>query len=453
MGDGGRYAGMSHRELYDQLMAGNPCVVENTVAAWKSAERQADTLAGAIDRDLERVRAGWEGAAGTEFNERVGKISTYSRQLSGDFLATHSGLSQMSAALADAQAKAETPEEHDDNDKMWSGAASGAAKGAILGPAGAAGGALIGGIFGHNQDEEEKERARERMAALVAGVATQYEVADRSDWRPVTAPPPGLPEGDPNRRTTPAGGPRVGAPAIDPGTGVAGTAPTGSVGTPGHVAADPGLTGGPATTGAGTTDAGTQVGSQLTGSGDGAIAAGAATVGAAGALTGLVGAPGGPGGTGTGLTAGSLPPGGVLGQTGKPGATPGGSGTSASAGGKGANAPKPTTAGGQSAAGPRGAGGRTTGVGGTQSASGRAGANAANNAAGTRGGGRPTTATGQTPDGRNTTSSAARSSQAAAGARSNNATDEEPDEHTTWLTEDDLVWRNADDVPPPVLGS
>src|ERR1700754_3961811 len=203
MADGGRYAGMSPGELYDQLFAGKPNDIENTVAAWKSAERQADTLAGAVDSDLDKALNRWEGSAGTEFRDRVGKISTYSRDLSNNFLATHSGLSQMSTALADAQAHAETPEEHDDNDKMLSGALDGAAKGAIAGPAGALGGAIVGGFLGHNQDEEEKERARERMAALVAGVATQYEVADSGDWRPFPPPPPGLPEGDPNRRSTP----------------------------------------------------------------------------------------------------------------------------------------------------------------------------------------------------------------------------------------------------------
>jgi len=356
MGDGGRYAGMSHRELYDQLFAGNPCVVENTVAAWKSAERQADTLAGAIDRDLDRVLAGWEGAAGTEFRDRVGTISTFSRQLSGNFLATHSGLSQMSAALADAQAKAETPEEHDDNDKMLSGALDGAAKGALGGPAGALGGAFIGGLLGHNQDEEEKERARERMAALVAGVATQYEVADQGDWRPFPAPPTGLPEGDPNRRSTPVGGPRVGAPAMDPGTGPGGAGRTGTIDSPAHVAADPGLAGGPATTGAGTTDPATQGGSQLTGAGDGGIAAGAIAVGTAGALTQLGGVGNPTGVMGTGLSSGGLPPGGVLGQGLKPNVTTGGPTTAASAPGKGANPVKPTPAGGQSATGPRGAG-------------------------------------------------------------------------------------------------
>ncbi|GAA1851201.1 hypothetical protein [Asanoa iriomotensis] len=448
MGDGGRYAGMSHRELYDQLFAGSPCQIENTVAAWKSAERQADTLAGTIDTDLQRVLAGWEGAAGTEFRDRVGKISTFSRELSGNFLATHSGLSQMSAALSDAQAKAETPEEHDDNDKLWSGAADGASKGALLGPAGALGGALLGGFMGHNQDEEEKERARQRMAALVAGVATSYEVADRFDWRPFEPPPPGLPEGDPSRRSTPSGGPVVGAPSLDPGTGPGGSGRTGTIDNPAHVAADPGLTGGPATTGSGTTGDGTQVGSQLTGSGDGAIAAGAAVVGTAGALTQLGGVSSPSGVMGTGLTSGTLPPGGVLGQ-GKPNVSTGGPTTAASAAGKGANSVKPPTASGQAATGTRGAGGRTMSVNGSQSAAGRPGGGT-NSAAGPRSGSRAGMPTG--PDGgRNGTTAGARSQ--AAGARTNHAHEDETDEHTTWLTEDDLVWRDAGDVPPPVLGT
>ncbi|GIF76380.1 hypothetical protein [Asanoa siamensis] len=429
------YAGMSHRELYDQLFAGVPCQVENTIAAWKSAEQQADTLAGAIDRDLSRVLAGWEGAAGTEFRDRVGTIATYSRQLSGNFLATHSGLSQMSTALADAQAKAETPEEHDDNDKLWSGVVSGAGKGSVAGPVGTVGGALIGGIMGHNQDEEEKERARERMAALVAGVAAQYEVADQADWRPFPAPPSGLPEGDPHRASTPAGGPRVGAPALDPGTGPGGSGQTGGIHNPAHVAADPGLAGGPGTPGAATVDTGTQVGSQLTGSGEGALAAGAVTVGA---LTQLGGMPNATSVTGTGLTSSTLPPGGVLGQVtnGTPG---GGPTTAASATGKGANTVKPSPASGQAATGPRGAGGRGVGVSGSQSAAGRPGGGAQG-------------ATG--PEGRgNSTSAAGRAAQAAAGARGTQPHEDETDEHTTWLTEDDLVWRDSDDVPPPVLGT
>ncbi|MEV4624536.1 hypothetical protein AB0J74_38235 [Asanoa sp. NPDC049573] len=469
MADGGRYAGMSHRELYDQLFAGKPSDVENTIAAWKSAERQADTLASAVDRDLDRVVAGWEGTAGTEFRDRVGKISGYSRDLSGNFLATHSGLSQMSAALADAQAKAETPEEHDDNDKLVSGAIDGASKGAILGPVGAAGGALIGGIFGHNQDEEEKERARERMAALVAGVASNYEMADTSDWRPFQPPPTGLPEGDPNLHSTPSSGPRVGSPSVDPGTGPGGSARTGTIDNPAHVSADPGLTGGPATTGNGTVADGTQVGSQLAGTGDGALAAGAISVGAAGALTQLGGTPGATGLTGSSLTSSNLPPGGVLGQTGtgsgttpKAGATNGttrtvttanGGGTkTAGATGKGTSPVKAAPGTGQSAQGPRGGGNSSTANANGKSAAGRAGAKSGSATAGSgrqggNGSGRPAI----DAEGRNTTSSAARS-QAAAGARGNGTDEDETDEHSTWLTEDDLVWRDADDVPPPVLG-
>ncbi|GIF49273.1 hypothetical protein DFJ67_2098 [Asanoa ferruginea] len=470
MADGGRYAGMSHRELYDQLFAGKPSDVENTIAAWKSAERQADTLAGAVDRDLDRVIAGWEGTAGTEFRDRIGKISGYSRDLSGNFLATHSGLSQMSAALADAQSKAETPEEHDDNDKLVSGALDGAAKGAMLGPVGAAGGALIGGIFGHNQDEEEKERARERMAALVAGVAANYEMADTSDWRPFQPPPPGLPEGDPNLRSDPSSGPHVGRPSVDPGTGPGGSARTGTIDNPAHVSADPGITGGPATTGNGTVGNGTHVGTQLSGSGDGALAAGAMAVGAAGALTQIGGTPGPSGLGGTSLTSGNLPPGGVLGQTGSgTGAKPpttgtnattrtvnmtNGSGTStASATGKGASPTKGAPGAGQSGQGPRGGSGNTS----TANANGKsaAGRGGAKSGTGTAGSGREGGNRGGRPaidgEGRNTTSSAARS-QAAAGARSNGPEEDENDEHSTWLTEDDLVWRDADDVPPPVLG-
>ncbi|GIF69721.1 hypothetical protein Ais01nite_77560 [Asanoa ishikariensis] len=432
MGDAGSYSGMSHRALYDQLFAGNPCVIENTVAAWKSAERQADTLASTIDRDLDGVLAGWEGAAGTEFRDRVGKISTYSRQLSGNFLATHSGLSQMSAALSDAQRKAETPEEHDDNDKMLSGAANGAAKGALFGPAGAGVGALVGGFMGHNQDEEEKERARERMAALVAGVATQYEVADQGDWRPFTPPPTGLPEGDPHQGSGPSGGPRVGAPSMDPGTGPGGSGRTGTVDTPGHVANDPGPAGGPATPGTGTVGTGTQTnGSQLTSGGDGALAAGAATIGTVGALTQLGGTPSPSVPAGTGLSSGGLPPGGVLGS---PGTASGSPTSAASATGKGANTVKPASGSGQAATGQRGAASRTSGLNGSQSQAGRPGGGG-NSAAGPRNG-----------------SAAAGRSQAAGAGRTNQNDEEETDEHSTWLTEDDLIWRDAGDVPPPVLG-
>jgi len=402
---------MSHRELYDQLFAGKPNAVENTIAAWKSAERQADTLAGAIDRDLDRVVAGWEGAAGDEFRDRVGKISAYSRELSSDFLATHTGLSQMNAALAEAQKQAETPEEHDDHDKLVSGALDGAGKGAILGPAGALGGAVIGGIFGHNKDEEEKERARQRMAQLVAGVAAQYELADRGDWRPFTPPPTGLPQGDPNLTSNPSAGPKSNQPGLIRGTGPGGGERKGGIDEPTHAAPQPDLTGGPeATPGDGTVPDGTQLGSQLTGSGDGALAAGATAVGAAGALSQLHGLPSGGGGpTGTGLTAGSVPAGGVLGQGG------------AAAKGAGA-APKAATT--------------------AATARGASASNRADGAKAVAGSGKPPVKT--------VTSVVTQA--ATPGARGAQRAEDEADEHSTWLTEDELVWRDSSEVPPPVLG-
>lgn len=407
MTDGSRYSGLSHQELYDQLFAGNPCVVENTIAAWKSAERQADTLAGAIDRDLDRVVAGWEGAGGNEFRERVGLISTFSRDLSGDFLATHSGLSQMSTALSEAQAKAESPEETDDHDQLANGALHGAAVGAVLGPGGAVAGAFIGGIFGHNQDEEEKERARQRMVALVTGVAAQYEMADRGDWRPFAAPPTGLPQGDPTTGANPASGPRVGSPSLAPGTGPGGSGPTGTIDNPVHVAANPDLAGGPTTPGDDTVTDGTQTGSQLTGSGGGILATGPSLTGPAGSLNGV---PATSGGGATGLTASTLGPGGVVGQSGRVG------------GGAGA----PTKAAVSARA-------TTTGPGATKAAS------------GTGKGVAPTNKSAQALQGQRKTG--------ASGARPGAARDEdETDERMTWLIEDDLVWRDAAEVPPPVLG-
>ncbi len=427
-----RYAGMSHAELYQQLTAGNPGEVQKIVDAWKSAEEQADTLAASLDRDLRGLVAGWQSTGGTEFHSRVGLVGTFSRGLAHDFSQTRRGLAAMGTALAEAQAKAEHPDETDDHDKTLSGMATGAAVGSRFGPVGTVGGVVVGGIFGHNQDEEEKRKAQERMAALVASVATAYEDASYREWVAVGNPPPGLPEDAIRSQSGLGQAAQVGAPAAGPG--------------PGGVFADRTTTMDPtvqATTGPGAGDGSIAPGD----AGDGSSLAGVSGFG----LTGLGGAGAGGGGVaaaaaggaagaaGSGLTAGGAA-GGLIG------------GAAASAAAVGATNQAKSGAGLSRAAGSTG--GRSGGSGaraangmGSGRRSGRTGAASAAGPGGQRGASAAT--------GRPATSAAASGARPAA-ARPGGArpADGEPDEHTTWLTEDNLIWRGDDgEVPPPVLGA
>jgi len=395
-----RYQNLSHQELYDMLLAGTPSQVDELVTSWSSMRDTAQALADTLRADLERLNGSWDSAAGREYQYRVGLIATYAETLSREFDSIQSGLSSMSSALAAAQREAESPEETDDMDQTVSGAARGAAYGSVLGPIGTLGGGIIGGVMGHNQDEAEREAARQRMVALVAGLAAQYAVTDASTW-PATVPPPptDLPTGDPTTTVVPT---------ATPTTTDVSQAPTIGVSTRDGTTTDPTVTvhSGPSVN----PDAASPTLDEAT---------------AEPAATELLGAGGG---TLTGATSatGGLTLGAGAGAAGAPGL----GGAGAAAAGLGAGA---------AAAGGLGRGSSLTGA-----SSGHLLGQPGDGRAGGQGAG-PRSAT------VSTTSNAGASRRAAPGTAVP-GDDDEPNEHLTWLTEDEMVWGGDEATPPPVLG-
>jgi hypothetical protein len=175
------YATHSHRELYDQLMAGRPDQVEGHAAALRRLHETLDGLSRTLSTDLQELGNAWSSSSGQEYTRRVGAITAYSGAISADFSVLSTTLSAMAGDLRTAQKQAQSPDKTDGNANMAKDAAIG---GAVFGVPGA----VIGGIFGHNKDEEAKQKAQEQMVALVANLAGQYQVHDERVPQP--APPP-----------------------------------------------------------------------------------------------------------------------------------------------------------------------------------------------------------------------------------------------------------------------
>jgi hypothetical protein len=394
------YAGKSHRELYDQLMAGNPDQVDLVSADWRAAESTARHIAGEINKDL--LKLDWKGDAGTEYRDRLGVVSGFSGNLADDQGVVKTTLTTIAGLLRTAQKHADNPEETDDNDSMWGGAAGGAAVAGLPG-------AVVGGFLGHQRDEQQKKEAQERMVKLLADLSADYAVNQNGVVDP-TAPPVALPGGDPGTDVNPQGGPGGTTPRKAPGVNAFGNIATSTTGDVGPVSTGPGTnTGDPTQTVAGQPPAGTS----LLGVETGVVGAGALLAGTAlaGQLVTLGG--GGPGlGVSTSL-ASSVPAGGVLGQ---PGAGRGDGATTGQRGSTG-NLREST--------------GRTAGA--------RPGAE--------RGGARP----GANRMGMTGRDGVFGSQRGAGGARGNGDGDEE-EQYDTWLTEDNMVWGDDENAPPPVLG-
>ncbi|MGI5177138.1 hypothetical protein ACQEVZ_12475 [Dactylosporangium sp. CA-152071] len=393
------YAGKSHRELYDQLMAGDPGQVEGVSADWHSAETTARHIAGEIDKDL--LKLDWAGEAGTEYRQRLGVVSAFSTGLADDHGTVKTALSSIGGALRVAQKNADNPEDTDDNDSMWGGAAGG---GAIAGLPGA----LIGGYLGHQRDEQQKKEAQQRMVTLMSNLAADYAVNNNAVMDPLP-PPIGLPGGDPHTEVDPKGGPGVHSPSGGPGVHAPGSGKTNTTDTVVPVSTGPG--GGPGTDPSQTQTADPQTGTSLLGVETGVIGAGALLGGTA--LAGQIVSVGGSGGVpglsiGTSL-ASTVPAGGLLGQ---PGA--------------GRNDGGPTS------------GQRTTP--GNMRETGRT--------AGARPGGERGPGAGRT----NRMGVPGRDGMFGQRGAARNGDGDEEDTYDTWLTEDDMVWSDDENAPPSVLG-
>ncbi len=188
----GRYAKLSHEELYRQLKAGRPGQVDQLASSWHSLRDSVDHVSTRLGGDLNTLGRTWTSASGREYAQRIGLIASYSRDLSTNFGTMGQSLTNLAACLREAQKHAEDPARTDDNDKAISGAEKGALIGSTLGPAGTVAGGVIGGLFGHSQDEKEQQAAHQRMIKVVADLAGEYE-ANQATWPAVTLPPDGLP--------------------------------------------------------------------------------------------------------------------------------------------------------------------------------------------------------------------------------------------------------------------
>ncbi|MFI6160536.1 WXG100 family type VII secretion target [Micromonospora haikouensis] len=394
-----RYENVSHQRLYDAVRAGDPEQIDGLASSWSSMKGTLDDLARDLRADLEKLANGWTGDAGREFQRRVSLIVDYSTTLSEGMADVRQGLALMATDLRAAQKQAESPAETDDHDKTVSGAITGGLTGGLPG-------AIVGGFLGHEQDKAEQEKAHRRMVQVVAELAAGYDLS--AYGRLVDPPPPDgdLPYDPSTSTSTPTAGPGAHAPRSAPGGGFGNP-------TTGHATVDaPGnLTDGPNTGTTGGNDDGSTSPGGTDGTGGTDLDTGTSLAGAA-PLGG--GVPAGPVGTAGGVTAAASAGAGAGLLFGAPAGAPvgvlgGGTGSLAGSARTGATvAARP--AGGLAGAEHRAA----TGVG-------RVGANGT-------GGGRAGVLGGR-----------------------GRADDDESDERLTWLTEDDMVWRDGDPGVPPVL--
>ncbi|MFJ6164167.1 hypothetical protein ACIQH6_03525 [Micromonospora orduensis] len=407
-----RYEGRSHQELYDAVMAGKPEQIEGVAAQWASLKGILDGLGRELSGDLEKLGNTWTGAAGREFQRRVGLIVVHSDALGEGMAGVKQALTMMAGQLRTAHKQVESPEETDDNDQLVNGALRGSAFGLP--------GAVIGGILGHQQDKEEQEKAHQRMVNVVAELAAGYDLSAYDRVVDPPPPPPDTPKTADDGRTTPRSTPHT-APATAAPTISGHTARTGdaTIDTPGRADQSPVVGDGapPVQGGTGDTPGVVTVADDTAGGGTvlaGAdpLVGGALLAGGAAGLAGLSGPATVPAGTtGPGLlfgAQGGSPAGGVL-------------RTSALA----SSGSTPTTSP-RSASAPAPADNRAaSGIG--RSIDGRR-ADGTGRAAG--GGNRPGLLGGRgRPD------------------------EDESDERLTWLTEDEMVWREGGSAAPPVLGT
>ncbi|MDG4807465.1 WXG100 family type VII secretion target [Micromonospora sp. WMMD1120] len=413
-----RYQGNSHQELYDALMAGKPEQIEGVAAQWAELKGILDGLSRELNGDLEKLANTWTGSAGREFHRRLGFIVAHSDALGEGMAGIKQGLTMMADHLRSAHKQAESPEETDDNDQLIGGAIKGAATFGLTG-------AIVGGIAGHQQDKAEQEKAHQRMVNLVADLANSYQISAYDRVVDPPPPDPDTPNGVSKDPTTPQGvsgiatvsaGPHASDSTVRGGDATGATPDrvdrppvTGDTTIPGH----DGVDGGPGAV-IGPGGVGSASGTSLAGADP--LVGGALVGGGAAGLLGLSGSPTVATSVNTGpsllyAAPGGAPAGGVL----RSGALAGSGGTPPPAARPtGAPAPaesRPVNGIGRSFDGQRGGGGNA-----------RPGSGSASGRPGVLGGhGRPQ--------------------------------DDDSDDRLTWLTEDEMVWRDGDQAAPPVLGT
>ncbi|MGR6316899.1 WXG100 family type VII secretion target [Micromonospora soli] len=403
-----RYEHVSHKELYQGVTAGDPKQVDALSAQWSSLKDTLEGLGRDLTGDLEALAKTWTGEASREFQQRLNLVVDYSGNLAEGMAGIRQGLDMMASELRTAQAKAESPEETDDNDKLLSGAAKGFLVGGLPG-------AVIGGVVGHEQDQAEQEKAHQRMVKVVADLAEGYDFSAYGRIVVPEEPDNRLPgHSDPSGSSL-KNGPSVGTPAGGPSSGTFG----------------PGASASATTTGVHHT----APGSGTPGSGTGQTGAG---------QPGGVGSVGAVDPTGTSLAGATAPLTNTGPMTGLPGTTA-------------ASAPSTVpTAGGNSIFGLPGAGTGSLAGSGTP-ASGRIGGMENRPAAGTGrlagGRGLVVEAESRSNGGRGSGGRPAMAGRNGVLGKHGEHDDDESDERFTWLTEDEMVWGDGRSAPPPVLGS
>ncbi|MFG1776500.1 WXG100 family type VII secretion target [Micromonospora sp. NPDC049051] len=403
-----RYEPVSHQQLYDGVMAGQPGQIDGVAAQWTALKGILDGLSRELSGDLDKLANTWTGSASQEFQRRLTLVTDYADKLGEGMADVSRSLTLMAGELRTARQQAESPEETDDHDR----AVSGAAKGAMFGVPGM----VVGGLLGHQQDKAEQEKAHKRMVNVVAELAAGYDLSAYGRLVPPPPPHPDIP-GTTNRdpSTTPRSGPGATTPTAAPkASGLAGQPGSATVATTTGPGSGPGG-------GSGTVTPGTGVGQPGSGT-PGGVTTGTSLAGAT-LLTGATG-PVGLGGTSTASAGGA---GLQFGGQGGPGVL----GTGALAGSGSAPTASIRSAGGSPVADNRSA----TGMG-------RRFDNGARQGAGDRaasGTGRP---------------GGARGGASRPGVLGGSPTnDDDTDGRLTWLTEDDMVWGDGTVAAPPVLGT
>ena len=181
-----RYHGLSHEVLYARLQAGDPETIANAAAKWQSASATVRQICDDLNTDLAALTNGWSGSSSEEYQRRLGLVSVYALNLSESQDSVKEILNDWSTILAEAQAKAETPEtvENEAGEAYTEGASSFFA----VSPA-------LGDQLGHQQADEVIEAAHERMVQLVVDLAVVY--SSTADRFPTAAEPdPDMPGAD-----------------------------------------------------------------------------------------------------------------------------------------------------------------------------------------------------------------------------------------------------------------
>jgi WXG100 family type VII secretion target len=194
-----RYRHLSHDELYRMLRAGSPGRIDAVAATWKSISDTAAKLAANLRRDLDSLALSWTGPAGRAFVDRFGQVASYAQRLADESNAIRTGLSVMSAALAEAQRQAEQPDRVVPFERAFAG--------------------VVNSTLGHEMTVEAAEQARARIVQLVADLAAEYGVVDHGTWPAAIPPAPDGPAGgvpDPAASPSPLTGTGLTAAVTDP---------------------------------------------------------------------------------------------------------------------------------------------------------------------------------------------------------------------------------------------